>query len=51
MDGVAIVPATPPTTNPIMLRIVLRIPRLNPIQPKTIKAAAIKMSNKFIMLI
>ena len=41
-------PAAPPTTKPIMLKTVLSIPLLNPIQPKTRKAAAIKMSIKFI---
>ena len=41
-------PAAPPTINPIMLKIVLKIPRLKPIQPNTRKAAAIKMSMKFI---
>jgi hypothetical protein len=45
---VAIAPAAPPTTNPTMLKTVLKIPRLKPIQPKTRKAAAIKMSMKFI---
>ena len=48
MDGVAIAPAAPPTTKPIMLKTVLSIPLLKPIQPKTRKAAAIKMSIKFI---
>ena len=41
-------PAAPPTTNPIMLKTVLSIPLLKPIQPKIRKAAAIKMSIKFI---
>ena len=41
-------PAVPPTTKPTILKIVLRIPLLKPIQPKTRKAAAIKMSMKFI---
>jgi hypothetical protein len=48
IEGVAIAPAAPPTTNPTMLKTVLKIPLLKPIQPKTRKAAAIKMSMKFI---
>ena len=48
IEGVAIAPAAPPTTKPTILKTVLKIPRLKPIQPKTRKAAAIKMSMKFI---
>jgi hypothetical protein len=46
--GVVTTAKPPPTNNPITLMTVLRIPRLKPIQPKTRKAAAIKMSRKFI---
>jgi len=48
IEGVAMAPAAPPKTKPTMLKMVLRIPRLKPIQPKTRKDAAIKMSMKFI---
>jgi hypothetical protein len=48
IEGVAMAPAAPPTTKPTMLKMVLKIPRLKPIQPNTRKAAAIKMSMKFI---
>jgi hypothetical protein len=46
--GVVTTAKPPPTSNPITLMAVLKIPLLKPIQPNTRKAAAIKMSMKFI---
>jgi hypothetical protein len=48
--GERYVPKIPPTTSPIKLKTVLRIPRRKPIHPKTMVAAVIAISIKFIYL-
>jgi hypothetical protein len=48
MYGVAIAPNAPPTTKPTILKTVLKIPRLKPIQPKMRNEAAINISKIFI---
>ena len=48
--GVAIAPKAPPTSNPMMLKTIRRVPRLNPIKPNKNKEMLRRISIKFIYL-